>query len=156
MCTVVCRGHEPPSRPPSAPPKRSATLPVNGIAWPQSKEILIKPALRQDWSRGSQRCRCLGGGPGARCRWCPSPRSCRQGGSPVGVFADEHLSPGEHRHAELCAPAPLHQNLPGAPRPAGLAGLSQRPQAGTAHLDLQPKRHPHGSRRQGASLYGLG
>ena len=69
---------------------------------------------------------------------------------------DEHVPAGEHRHAELGAPAALRQDLPGAPRAARLARLAQRPAAGPAHLDLQPQRHPHGARRQGAPLHGLG
>lgn len=77
-------------------------------------------------------------------------------GADGAVPADEHVSPGEHRHAQLRAPAPLHQDLPGAAGAAGLAGLAQRAAAGAAHLDLQPQRHPHGARRQGAPLHGLG
>lgn len=49
----------------------------------------------------------------------------------------------------------MHQNLSGSPGPAGVARIPERPQTRPAHLDLQPQRHPHGSRRQGASLHGL-
>lgn len=77
-----------------------------------------------------------------------APRPC--------VPPDEHVPVGEHRHAELGTPAALHQDLPGAPGAARLPRLAQRPAAGPAHLDVQPQRHPHGSRRQGAPLHGLG
>lgn len=68
---------------------------------------------------------------------------------------DEHQSAGQHRDAELSPPAPLHQDLPGSPGAAGLPGLPESPEACPSHLDLQPQRHPHGPRRQGAPLHGL-
>lgn len=71
------------------------------------------------------------------------------------VPADEHLPAGQHRHAELRPPAALRENLPGAPRAAGLPRPPQRPPAGAAHLDFQPQRHPDGPRREGAPLHGL-
>lgn len=71
------------------------------------------------------------------------------------VPADEHVTAGEHWHAEFGAPAALHQDVPGAPRAAGLARLPQRAPTGPAHLDFQPQRHPHGPRWEGAPLHGL-
>ena len=71
------------------------------------------------------------------------------------VPPDEHLSAGKHRHAELGPSAALYEHLPGAPRAAGLPWPPQRPQAGAAHLDFQPQRHPDGPRREGAPLHGL-
>lgn len=71
------------------------------------------------------------------------------------VPPDEHVAAGKHRHAELGPSAALHQNLPGAARAARLARLAQRPPPGPAHLDVQPQRHPHGPRREGAPLHGL-
>lgn len=76
--------------------------------------------------------------------------------SPTAVSADEHVTAGQHRHAQLSAPAALHQDLPGATRPARVPWLAQRPAPGPPHLDLQPQRHPHGPRWQGAPLRGLG
>lgn len=75
---------------------------------------------------------------------------------PPPRWPDEHLPPGKHRDAQLGASAPLRQDLPGAAGAAGVARLAQRAAPGAPHLDLQPQRHPHGPRRQGASLHGLG
>lgn len=69
--------------------------------------------------------------------------------------SDEHVSVRQHRDVELGSSAALHQNLSGSSGPAGVTRIPERPQTGPAHLDLQPQRHPHGPRRQGAPLHGL-
>lgn len=80
---------------------------------------------------------------------------CVKGFNSLLSSSDEHQSARKHRDAELGPSAPLRQDLPGSSCAASVPGIPEPPEARPSHLDLQPQRHPHGPRWQGAPLHGL-